>query len=348
MDKNSRIYIAGHKGLVGSSLVRTLEERGYNNLFYLSHGELDLTDPVQVEAFFDFVKPDYVFNAAAKVGGIHANDKYSAEFIRDNLMIQTNIIDACHRFSVKKLCFLGSVCIYPKYAEVPVKEEYLLGGELEPTNQWYAIAKIAGIKMCQAYRKQYGDNFIAVMPCNLYGVNDNFHPENSHVLPALIRKFVEAKEVKAPGVTAWGTGTARREFMYVDDMTDALIFLMDNYDDGEIINIGCNVDYTIKETVELVQKVVGYKGDVVWDTSKPDGTPKRMLDSRKLFSLGWHPKISLEEGLTRTTEWFMMERDKSKKFKMGLDTPQSRNGTEETDRTSEVDSGNVASGSNEE
>lgn len=313
MNKNSRIFVAGHKGLVGSSLVRTLEERGYTNVITADRNGYDLTDEISVRQFFQDqtlagTPVEYVFDAAAKVGGIHANATYPAEFIYNNLQIQNNIIDACHKYKVKKLCFLGSVCIYPKYAEVPVKEESLLTGELEPTNQWYAIAKIAGIKMCQAYRKQYGCDFISVMPCNLYGVNDNFHPTNSHVIPALIRRFVEAKEVNAPSVTCWGTGNARREFMYVDDMTDALIFLMDKYSDENIINIGYGSDFNIKELVETIASLVQYKGDIVWDTTKPDGTPKRMLDSAKLFGMGWRPKVSLEEGLTKSIDWFRMHR----------------------------------------
>ena len=313
MDKTSRIFVAGHKGLVGSSLVRTLESNGYTNVVTADRSGYDLTNETEVRAFFQDqiwkgTPVEYVFNAAAKVGGIHANATYPAEFIYNNLQIQNNIIDACKEYDVKKLCFLGSVCIYPKFAPVPVKEEYLLTGELEPTNQWYAIAKIAGIKMCQAYRKQYGCDFISVMPCNLYGVNDNFHPTNSHVIPAIIRRFVEATETDAPSVTCWGTGTAQREFIYVDDMTDALVFLMNNYSDENIINIGYGMDFTIRELVETIAALVQYKGEILWDTSKPDGTPKRMLDYTKLFNLGWKPKISLEEGLTKSIEWFKLHR----------------------------------------
>jgi len=313
MEKNSVIWVTGHNGLVGSSLVRTLKERGYTNIVTSTRQAYDLRSPVDVDMFFQMqqlqTQPiEYVFNAAAKVGGIHANNTYPAEFINDNLQIQTNIINACHDWKVKKLCFLGSVCIYPKFAEVPVKEESLLTGELEPTNQWYAIAKIAGIKMCQAFHKQYGSNFVSVMPCNLYGVNDNFHPENSHVIPALIRRFVEAKEQNLESVTCWGTGAARREFMYVDDMTDACIFVMEHYDDSEIINIGYGNDVTIRELTEMIANIVEYKGCIVWDTSKPNGTPKRMLDSTKLFNLGWEPKIDLIEGLNRSIDWFKSHR----------------------------------------
>jgi GDP-L-fucose synthase len=313
MDKSKRIYVAGHTGLVGSSLVRHLTTNGYTNIVTAGHDKLDLTNKQHVEDFFYIKQPDYVINAAARVGGIHANDKYSAEFIYQNLSIQTNIIDACHTFETKKLMFLGSVCIYPKYAPVPVKEEYLLTGELEPTNQWYATAKIAGIKMCQAYRKQYGSDFVSVMPCNLYGEGDNFHLENSHVIPALLRKFLDAKAANSPTVTCWGTGAARREFLYVDDMADACEFLMNNYSDGQIINIGFGEDYTIKELVELVAEVTEYKGEIVWDTSKPDGTPKRILDTTRLFNLGWRPKISLREGLTKTLNWYKLQTETREK-----------------------------------
>jgi GDP-L-fucose synthase len=306
MEKSNRIYVAGHNGMVGSSLTLRLVGEGYTHIFGVDHSKYDLTNPIAVGRIFTDVKPEYVFLAAAKVGGIHANNTYPAEFIYQNLQIQNNIIEACRIFEVKKLVFLASVCIYPKYAEVPVKEESLLTGELEPTNQWYAIAKIAGIKMCQAYRRQYGCDFISVMPCNLYGERDNFHPENSHVIPALIRKFIEAKENNAPSVVCWGTGEARREFMYADDMTDALVFLMNNYSSEEIINIGYGIDYTIKETAEMLKKVVGYEGEIVWDTTKPNGTPKRLLDTTKLFNMGWRPKIGLEEGLTKAVKWYML------------------------------------------
>jgi GDP-L-fucose synthase len=309
MNKDSRIYIAGHRGLVGSTLMRTLKEKGYTNLVGRTHSELDLTDRSKVDDFFSECQPEYVFDSAAKVGGIHANNTYAGEFIYQNLQIQNNIIDACHKFDVKKLCFLGSVCIYPKFAPVPVKEEYLLTGELEESNQWYAIAKIAGIKMCQAYNKQYGTNFISVMPANLYGKNDNFHPLNSHVIPALIRKFHEAKQDNLPHVTCWGSGMTRREFLYVDDLISSLEFLMLNYDSSEIINVGSNIDYSIKEIAERVAHLIGYEGEIKWDTTKPDGTPKRMMDSSKLFDMGWSPTVNLEEGLTKTIIWYRNRRE---------------------------------------
>lgn len=308
MEKNSKILVTGHKGLVGSSIVRVLESQGYENVLTADRVRFDLKNIDDVESVFMKYEPEYVFNAAAKVGGIHANNTSPAEFINDNLQIQTNVINACRNYQIKKLCFLGSVCIYPKYASVPVKEEYLLTGELEPTNQWYAVAKIAGIKLCQAFRKQYGSDFISVMPCNLYGVNDNFHPFNSHVIPALIRKFVEAMERGEKTVMCWGTGTARREFMYVDDMADACIFLMNNYSDESIINIGFGKDYTIKELTEMIAEIVGFNGQIVWDTSKPDGTPKRLMESSRLFNLGWRPKISLRDGLTKSVAWFKYNR----------------------------------------
>lgn len=306
MDKNSKIYVAGHKGLVGSALINILSLNGYTNIKGVPHEHVDLTNTLEVDSYFNLIHPEYVFLAAAKVGGIHANNTYPAEFIYNNLAIQTNVIHSAYCHRVKKLMFLGSVCIYPKYAEIPVKEESLLTGEVESTNQWYAVAKVAGIKMCQAYRRQYGSDFISVMPCNLYGIGDNFHPENSHVIPALIRKFVEAKKANVPEVVCWGTGEARREFMYVDDMADACVFLMNNYSDEKIINIGTGVDYTIKELVETITNIVGYKGDIAWDASKPGGTPKRLLDSTLLFNLGWKPKISLEKGLTKTIEWYKL------------------------------------------
>jgi GDP-L-fucose synthase len=307
MNKDSKIYVAGHTGLVGGSLCRHLKANGYYKTTGVKRSDLDLLSRSQVVEWFAVNRPEYVFLAAAKVGGIHANDTYPAEFIYQNLTIQTNVIDTCFKYGVHKLLFLGSVCIYPKYAEVPVKEESLLTGELEPTNQWYAVAKIAGIKMAQAYRKQYGVDFISIMPCNLYGVGDNFHPENSHVIPALIRRFLEAKAKNAESVTCWGTGAARREFLYVDDMADACTFVMNNYSDSQIINIGFGADYTIKELVELIAELTQYEGKILWDTSKPDGTPKRMLDTTKLQNLGWKPKVSLREGLTKTIEWYKLQ-----------------------------------------
>jgi len=305
MKKTSKIFVAGHRGLVGSALVRALEKAGYHNLILRTRTELDLLDQESVKTFFKNERPDYVFLAAAKVGGIMANSTYPAEFIHENLVIETNIIDAAYRSDVKKLLFLGSSCIYPKLAPQPIKEEYLMTGPLEPTNQNYALAKIAGISMCQAYNKQYGTNFISVMPTNLYGPNDNFDPVNSHVLPALIRRFHEAKLHHAPSVTVWGTGSAMREFLHVDDLADACVFLMNNYDENEIINIGTGEDLSIKELVESIKSVVGYEGSIEWDTSKPDGTPRKLLDVSKLHTLGWHHKIPLSEGLRSAYEWYV-------------------------------------------
>ena len=304
MNKNSKIFIAGHNGLVGSSLVRVCQTHGFENLLTADRQTLDLRDQSNVFQWFEQNRPEYVFLAAARVGGIHANNTYPANFIYDNLQVQNNVIEACRASKVKKLMFLGSVCIYPKFAPEPVNENALLTGDLEPTNQWYAIAKIAGIKMCQAYAKQYGCNFVSVMPCNLYGINDNFHPENSHVLPALIRKFDEAKMNNAPAVTCWGTGAARREFLNVDDMASALVFLMEHYDSADIINIGYGTDHTIKEIAGMIRRIVGYRGEITWDTTKSDGTPRRLLDTKKLSDLGWKPKIDLVKGLTETYRWY--------------------------------------------
>jgi GDP-L-fucose synthase len=305
MNKTDKIFVAGHKGLVGSAICRKLLSDGYTNILTVDKSIVDLKDKDNVKLWFKENKPDYVFLAAAKVGGIHANNTYPVEFISDNLMIQNNVIDSCHEYNTKKLMFLGSVCIYPKYAPTPVKEEYLLTGELEPTNEWYAVAKIAGIKQCQAYKKQYDDNFISVMPCNLYGINDNFHPTNSHVLPALIRKFHEAKLNQSPNVMCWGTGSPRREFMNVEDLADACVFLMHEYNSEEIINIGYGEDFTIKEISDIVRDVVRYNGEIIWDTSKPDGTPKRLLDTSKLFNMNWRPKINLTVGLKQTYSWYI-------------------------------------------
>ncbi len=312
MEKDSKILVLGANGLVGSALTRVLKIEGYENVQTPDHRRLDLTNQLSVNLHFQYGGYSHVFLAAARVGGIHANSTFPADFIYNNLAIQTNVINACKETGVKKLMFLGSVCIYPKFAEVPVKEESLLTGELEPTNQWYAVAKIAGIKMCQAYRKQYGCDFVSVMPCNLYGIKDNFHPVNSHVIPALIRRFVDATEKELPQVIVWGTGQARREFMDVDDMADACVFLMNTYSDDRIINIGCGVDYTIKELVETLAEVVGYKGQIAWDTSKPDGTPKRMLDSSRLFNMGWRPKVGLKEGLTKAVNWYKLHKHEIK------------------------------------
>lgn len=305
MNKTDKIYVAGHRGLVGSAIVRKLESNGYNNLILKNSKELDLTNQQVVNDFFAAEKPDYVFLSAAKVGGIHANDTYPAEFIRDNLLIQTNVIDAAYKNNTKKLLFLGSSCIYPKFAPQPMKEEHLLTGELEPTNEWYAIAKIAGIKMCQAYHKQYGFNAISLMPTNLYGPGDNFNLENSHVLPALIRKFHDAKEQSKPEVEIWGTGTPRREFLHVDDLAEAALYLMNNYNSFEIINVGVGVDVSIRELAELVKEVVGYKGRLAFNTSKPDGTPRKLLDVSKLNNVGWKAKIDLKDGISTTYQWFL-------------------------------------------
>ncbi len=305
MKKNSRIYVAGHRGLVGSAILRKLEEKGYTNLVYRTSIELDLRDPLQVHSFFEKENINYVFLAAAKVGGIVANNEYPADFIRDNLLIQTNVIDGAYRAGVEKLMFLGSTCIYPKLAPQPMKEEYLLTGELEPTNEPYAIAKIAGIKMCQSYNRQYGTKYMSVMPTNLYGINDSFNLETSHVLPALLRKFHEAKENNQPFVEIWGTGTPKREFLYSDDLADACLFLMNHYEDSEIINIGVGEDLEIKELANKIKDVVGYDGELQFDTSKPDGTPRKLVDVTKLNNLGWKASTSLNEGLRKAYEGFL-------------------------------------------
>ncbi|SBW10846.1 bifunctional GDP-fucose synthetase: GDP-4-dehydro-6-deoxy-D-mannose epimerase and GDP-4-dehydro-6-L-deoxygalactose reductase [uncultured delta proteobacterium] len=307
MQPDSKIYVAGHRGLAGSAIVRALQAQGFHNLVLRMHAELDLCDQQATNAFFASEKPEYVFLAAAKVGGIHANDTYPAEFIRDNLLIQTNVIDAAYHNGCKKLLFLGSSCIYPRDCPQPIKEEYLLTGPLEPTNEWYAIAKIAGIKMCQAYRKQYGFDAISAMPTNLYGPGDNFHPENSHVLPALIRRFHEAKVAGASEVTIWGTGTPRREFLYVDDLAEALVFLMQNYSDAEHMNVGCCEDLTIMELAELVAEAVGYTGEIQTDPSQPDGTPRKLLDVAKLRNLGWTAKTGIREGLYSVCRWYVAQ-----------------------------------------
>ena len=304
MDKQSRVYIAGHRGLVGSALVRKFQELGYDNLILKTRSELNLLNQQEVADFFAVEKPEYVFLAAAKVGGIGANSTYPADFVYENIMIQTNIIHSAYKNNTKKLLFLGSSCIYPKMAEQPIKEESLLTGELEPTNDAYAIAKIAGIKMCQAYNKQYGTNYISVMPTNLYGPNDNFDLEKSHVFPALIRKFHEAKINKEAEVVVWGTGTPIREFLYVDDLAEACIYLMNNYNDDKIVNIGTGVGVTIRELAESIAKVVGYEGKLVFDTSKPDGTPIKINDVSYLNSLGWQAKTDLLSGIEKTYNWY--------------------------------------------
>ena len=305
MPKNAKIFVTGHRGLVGGALVRQLQKQGYTNILTATRAELDLLDQRAVTEFFAREKPDYVFHLAAKVGGIKGNATYPADFITDNLQIQNNVIPNAHDVGVKKLLFFGSVCIYPRLADVPIKEEALLTGPLEVTNEAYAIAKIAGLMMCKKYKQQYGDNFISVMPANLYGINDNFHPENSHVIPALIRKFVAAKEQGKPEVEVWGSGNQTRDFLYVEDLADGLIFLMNNYDGEQHINIGPGYETSIRELVETIQKVVGYEGSVRFDTTKPDGTPRRYLDTSKINTLGWQAKTSLEEGLRQTVNWYL-------------------------------------------
>lgn len=304
---DSRIYVAGHRGLAGSAILRALETRDFRNLIVRTHAELDLTDATATQAFFVQERPEFVFLAAAKVGGIHANNTFPADFLRENLLIQTHVFHEAWRSEVKKLLFLGSTCIYPKFAPQPIGESALLTGKLEPTNEAYAIAKIAGIKACEAYRRQHGANFIAVMPTNLYGPNDNFHREHSHVLPALIRRFHEAKRESALEVVLWGSGTPKREFIHSDDLADACLFLMAHYDDSEIVNVGWGQDCTIRELAEMIAEVVGYKGKLAWDPSKPDGTPRKLLDSTKLTKLGWQPSIPLRKGLERTYRWYADE-----------------------------------------
>jgi len=304
MDINSKIYIAGHRGMVGSAIHRNLQKKGFKNFVFRTSAELDLRDQKQVAQFFEQEKPDLVFLAAAKVGGIQANNTYRAEFLYDNLMIQNNVIHQSYLNKVKKLLFLGSSCIYPKMAPQPLKEEYLLSGFLEDTNEPYAIAKITGIKMCESYRRQYGCDFISVMPTNLYGPNDNYNLNNSHVLPALIRKFHEAKESNAPSVEMWGTGSPLREFLHADDMADACVFLMQNYSDQKHVNIGVGVDLSIKDLALLVKKIVGYTGEIKHDLTKPDGTPRKLMDVSFLHSLGWKHKIELEQGITEVYKEF--------------------------------------------
>lgn len=312
MDKNAKIYVAGHKGLVGSALTRCLEKHGYQNLILRSHAELDLLDQKAVAEFFAAEKPEYVFLAAAKVGGILANNTYPAQFIFENLQIQNNVLHQAYLNGVKKLLLLGSSCIYPRLAPQPMKEEYLLTGLLEPTNEPYAVAKIAGIKMCQSYNRQYGTNFIAVMPTNLYGPHDNFDLKNSHVLPALLRKFHEAKINGQPEVSVWGSGAPRREFLYIEDMADGCLFLMENFNPdkeqnakGEVFfNLGTGSDLTVKELAEMIKTAVGYDGRIVWDSSKPDGAPQKLQDMTKMRALGWKHKVDLSEGIKLTYEWF--------------------------------------------
>ena len=306
MEQAAKIYIAGHRGMVGSGLERKLRKEGYNNIVTKASKELDLRNQQAVNDFFQKEKPAYVILAAAKVGGIHANNTFRAEFIYDNLMIEANIIHAAYLNKVTKLLFLGSSCIYPKMAPQPLKEEYLLSGYLEPTNQPYAIAKIAGIEMCDSYRAQYGCNFISAMPTNLYGTNDNYHPENSHVLPALISRIVLAKKNNEQFVTIWGTGTPRREFLHVDDLADACYYLLQNYNEQGLVNIGCGTDVSIKELAELIVEEVGYEGKLVFDTTKPDGTPRKLMDTKKINDLGWKSSISLKVGIQKTIDQYLV------------------------------------------
>ena len=305
MNKDSKIYVAGHRGMVGSAIYRRLQQEGYKNLIGAPSSELDLRNTAAVDEFFKEQEPEYVFLAAAKVGGIFANDNYPADFLYENLMIQNNVIEASHRYNVEKLLFLGSSCIYPKFAPQPIKEESLLSGYLESTNEAYAIAKIAGIKLCQAYHKQHGKRFISAMPTNLYGFGDNYHPENSHVLPALLRRFHEAKESNAEEVLIWGTGTPLREFMFADDLGAACVFLMNRYEKPDIINIGTGEETTILDLAQIIAEVVGYKGRIGFDRSKPDGTPRKLMDSSRLHSLGFHHQTSLKEGITITYQDFL-------------------------------------------
>jgi GDP-L-fucose synthase len=312
LEKESKIYVAGHRGMVGSAIVRKLTSLGYTNLLTRTSSDLDLRNQQKVAEFFEVEKPEYVFLAAAKVGGIVANNTYRADFLYENLAIQNNIIHGSYLNKVKKLMFLGSSCIYPKLAPQPLKESYLLSGYLEQTNEPYAIAKIAGIKMCEAYRAQYGCNFISVMPTNLYGTNDNYDLVNSHVLPAMIRKFHEAKEIGASEMTLWGTGSPMREFLHADDLAEACLFLMENYNESELVNIGTGEDVTIKNLADLVKQIIGFQGEIVWDTSKPDGTPRKLMDVSKLHGLGWHHKIALEDGIKLAYQDFLKLTDASK------------------------------------
>lgn len=304
MNKTDKIYVAGHRGLVGSAIVRNLKSKGYNNIVGRTHKELELTDQQAVRAFFEEERPDVVVLAAAKVGGINANNTTPAEFIYDNMQVQCNVIHCCHQYGVKKLLFLGSTCIYPKMAPQPIPEDALLTGPLETTNEAYAVAKIAGMEMCKFYKRQYGDDFISCMPTNLYGPHDNYDLNGSHVLPAMIRKFHEAKLNHAPSVELWGTGTPLREFLYVDDMADACVFLLENYDGEQHVNIGTGKEVTIKELAEMVKKTVGFEGEIIWNDGMPDGTPRKLTDVTKLHSLGWRHKVELEEGIRMAYDWF--------------------------------------------
>jgi GDP-L-fucose synthase len=308
LDSDARIFVAGHRGLVGSAVCRALDSRGFGNILTRTRDELDLRDPAQVDAFFRVERPEYVILAAARVGGILANDTHPVEFLRDNLEIQTHVIDAAHRHEVSKLAFLGSSCIYPRLAPQPIREDSLLTGPLEPTNEWYAIAKIAGIRLCQAFAKEYGFDAISLMPTNLYGPGDNFDLASSHVLPALIRKFHEAKLIGAPSVSVWGSGEPRREFLHVDDLADAVCFLMEHYDSPEIINVGVGEDIRIADLAALVRDIVGFEGDIVYDASKPDGTPRKLLDISRISATGWKASIDLPMGIENTYRWYLSQR----------------------------------------
>lgn len=310
LDRDKKIYVAGHRGLVGSAIVRCLEKEGFSRIVTRTHEELDLTRQAETEAFFAREKPDYVILAAAKVGGIYANDTYPADFIMKNLQIECNVIDAAYKNQVKKLLFLGSSCIYPRECPKPIKEEYLLSGYLEKTNEAYALAKIAGLKMCAFYNQQYHTHYISVMPCNLYGINDNFALENSHVLPALMRRFHEAKKAGAPSVTVWGSGTPLREFLNVDDLAGACLYLMDHYEGKEFFNVGSGQEISILRLAELIKHVVGYQGEIIMDAAKPDGTPRKVTDISRILETGWRPAIDLETGIRRTYEWFCEKYDK--------------------------------------
>jgi GDP-L-fucose synthase len=303
--REARIYVAGHRGLVGSAIWRELQRRGFTRLIGRTHTELDLLDGTAVRAFYEQERPKYVIDAAAKVGGILANDRHPAEFLFQNLQIQNNLIHGAYQAGVRKLLFLGSSCIYPRLAPQPLKEEYLLTGPLEPTNEWYAVAKIAGIKMCQAYRRQYGCDFISAMPTNMYGPNDNYDLQSSHVLPALIRKFHEAKAANAPAVTCWGTGSPLREFLYSDDLARACVFLLENYSEEQLINVGSASEVTVRELTETIKRVIGFAGQIVWDKAKPDGTPRKLMDSSRLFALGWRPQVELEAGVRLAYQDFL-------------------------------------------
>ena len=309
MEKNAKIYVAGHRGLVGSAIVRELNRKGFANIIGRTHRELDLTNQAAVEAFFAEEKPEYVFLCAAKVGGIHINDIQPADFMYINLAIAANVIQSAYQNHVKKLLFMGSGCIYPRVVPQPIKEEYLLTAPLEKTNEAYALAKISGLKLCEFYNRQYGTSYISVMPCNLYGPGDNYNPVSSHVIPALLRKFHEAKESGAPSVTLWGTGSAMREFLHIDDIAGASVFLMETYQENQWINIGCGTDMKINALAELIREVVGYEGGIEYDASMPDGTPRKLLDSSRLFSLGWRPAIPLREGLEETYRDYLLHKD---------------------------------------